>query len=375
MYNNWEGKQERANQARAHAAEMKEKYSAEIEESSKNTKLFDRIAGKICMINTATGESKPIPDGTGTEPAREIITDMDSVEAVMKYVAKNDDTGRVCVLNFASYKNPGGKYLEGSRAQEECLCHESTLYNVLEQKVSYYAENQRMLNRALYTDRALYSPDVLFIHNGVIAKCDVLTCAAPNYRAYGYRNGYTDLTKGTNNLVLKQRIHFLLMIADEMNVSTFIAGAFGCGVFQQDPNVVAKYFHEEAQHLRNVKRIVYAIPTNRGTENFSAFEKMLEEAKKDREIERKEGYQSPWQKAYDRSYRIGFALGMIEKAIELIQNTRRRKLPRLRVQRNAPLLFKKNIFVQKIFFYKKSDILYIEQATGSNEVHGLQGNL
>ena len=37
------------------------------------------------------------------------------------------DNGRTAILNYASYKSPGGFFLEGSPAQEEALCHESIL--------------------------------------------------------------------------------------------------------------------------------------------------------------------------------------------------------------------------------------------------------
>ena len=84
-----------------------------------------------------------------------------SVEAIFNHAA-----GRTAVLNFASYKEPGGKFIDGSRAQEECLCAESYLYNVLKRFQHYYDWNKhRHLDLAMYRNRALYTPNVVFFHN------------------------------------------------------------------------------------------------------------------------------------------------------------------------------------------------------------------
>lgn len=49
---------------------------------------------------------------------------------------------KIAVLNFASYVQPGGEFLTGSIAQEECLCHESFLYNVLSRMTDFYSNKQ-----------------------------------------------------------------------------------------------------------------------------------------------------------------------------------------------------------------------------------------
>ena len=87
------------------------------------------------------------------------------------------DRSKTAILNYASYKHPGGYFLGGSSAQEEVLCHESNLYPILLAfDDTYYAWNRQRLNRALYLDRAIY---VVFEKDN---SRKLATCASPNYR-------------------------------------------------------------------------------------------------------------------------------------------------------------------------------------------------
>ena len=52
-----------------------------------------------------------------------------TVDAIIE--ENNQENGHIVALNFASYKNPGGQFINGSMAQEESLCHASMLYPVL----------------------------------------------------------------------------------------------------------------------------------------------------------------------------------------------------------------------------------------------------
>ena len=72
----------------------------------------------------------------------------------------NKQNGNVTCLNFASAKNPGGGFLNGSQAQEESLARSSTLYPTLLKNEIYYTIN-RQNRSSLYTDHMIYSPKVL----------------------------------------------------------------------------------------------------------------------------------------------------------------------------------------------------------------------
>lgn len=256
LFDNWKGRTGRAETARLHTEEMERQYGLYISRSVMETKVFGPAFSFI-------GE----PGKYRTEIS---VEDCDSVGAVF---AHHGD-GKEAVLNFASYKNPGGMFLNGSRAQEECLCHESTLFNVLRQKKDYYRWNNLHKNRLLYMDRSLYSKDIVFIRNGTAVLCDVITCAAPNINAAKHI-GATELE---NLLALKSRLSFILSVASYNRVDTLILGAFGCGVFGQNAHSVASAFKALLDGDFNgvFRKIVFAIP-KRGTDsNYSDFVSVFE---------------------------------------------------------------------------------------------------
>ena len=110
----WENRDERKERAYLHTKNMAYVFSDHIEQCVRNTKLYDDT-------NTFD-ELNPVL-------TREVsVVDLDTVSAIFRYKRKEK---RTAILNFASYKNAGGMFLQGSSAQEESLCHASFLYNVL----------------------------------------------------------------------------------------------------------------------------------------------------------------------------------------------------------------------------------------------------
>lgn len=249
---NWENKAERAQAAQEHTKLMEERFSHEIQYSAARTSLYVDMP-----VNCRPSAKRKM---------NVAVRDMDSVSAVFSV-----SSGKTAVLNFSSHHFPGGCFLQGSRAQEECLCHESTLYNILSRfKDTFYGCNEA--NRHLYKNRALYTPEVVFLHQGkadiAVRKryCDVITCACPNKRA---AQSYKGVTDEENTAALTSRIRFVLDIAEQENVDTLILGAYGCGVFGQDPIEVASIFKAELE-TRDFRQVVFAIPAG-PNENLKAF--------------------------------------------------------------------------------------------------------
>lgn len=288
MNNNWREKEKRAEQARIHTAQMTQ-YNDQTNLTIGNSKIYSPDSIIVPNISQSNNEisvyDTDFPAAIAERKFFEneiTVHDADSVSAAFYEKFYDKNSGKICILNFASYKNPGGRFIDGSFAQEEALCHASNLYNVLGAFGNYYEENKKNLNKGMYHNRAIYSPEVLFfgehakinlptaIPSGLLmVPFDVLTCAAPNFSV---AKRYGNFTKAENTLALKLRIRFILSILSENQVNTAILGAFGCGVFAQDPYEVATIFKEELQFI-HIPRVVFAIP---GGKNLEAFRKVFE---------------------------------------------------------------------------------------------------
>lgn len=251
MNNNFNSvnKKQRAVIAECHTQQMQKQYSKEIAECIESTVIYDHV--NVCQIpNNNLDIGYRLGDTVSVLFHEELV-------------------GKTALLNFASYRHPGGGFIVGSKAQEEALCHESFLYNVLKSfEDSYYGFNRSHLNNGSYMNRALYSHNVLFIKNNLTKYCDVITCAAPNFSASKQL-----ISKKENQRILRERIRFVLGIAQKEGVDTFIAGSWGCGVFQQDPNEVAKLFIEEAVSIGCTFKLIFALlpPNGKSPDNTTPF--------------------------------------------------------------------------------------------------------
>jgi len=152
--------------------------------------------------------------------------------------------GHIACLNFASAKNPGGGFLNGSMAQEEALACASGLYPCLLRAPDFYERN-RANRSAVYLDLAIFSPRVPFFRNDTGALlpepilASVITAPAPNAGAIARNEpGNLPLVEPA----LKRRAELILKIACAQDVDELVLGAWGCGVFRNSPRVVAGIF-------------------------------------------------------------------------------------------------------------------------------------
>lgn len=174
---------------------------------------------------------------------------------------------RIGVLNFASAKNAGGGFLGGSQAQEESLARSSAIYASLAECPQYYDYHKRQNKSLLYSDHMIYSPEcpVFRLDSGELLAepyaVDFITSPAPNRGALA-RNEPAALAQLEK--VFSRRIRAVLKLAAEQGCDALVLGAWGCGVFGNQPQAVAGWFADqlcaEGEFAHCFRHISFSIP-------------------------------------------------------------------------------------------------------------------
>ena len=222
-----------------------------------------------------------------------VVSGRRSLEAAEHYAKQGK---KVCVLNFASATNPGGGVVNGSSAQEECLCRCTTLYpclNTSDMWNSFYTPH-RIADNPLYNNDCIYTPNICVFKSDTNFpeplkseewwNVDIITCAAPNLRERPSNRmnpnaGSTSaqITSAELEKLLTARILRIFEIAVANKAEVLILGAFGCGAFKNPPELVAKVFKNVMQKfLGYFETIEYAVfHTERELANYEAFAKIM----------------------------------------------------------------------------------------------------
>jgi uncharacterized protein (TIGR02452 family) len=185
-----------------------------------------------------------------------------SLNAILR-LAEEENQDKLMCLNFASAKNPGGGFINGAEAQEESLARTSALYETQLQAENFY-KTHRGMKSCFYTDSMIYSPKVPVFRKdkGELLKkpvlCNFITSAAVN--------------AGVVKQLEPERVHEIfgamdvrmdkmLALALNQGNETLILGAWGCGVFKNDPKEIAELFKKylHGKYKNKFKRVVFAI--------------------------------------------------------------------------------------------------------------------
>lgn len=239
-----------------------------IDEAVRSTRLYDASI------------FQSIPTSRMGAPARITVTGETTIEAIQRLALTAE--GHLGCLNFASARNPGGGFLNGAQAQEESLARSSALYACQLNAPAYYERN-RHHRSTIYLDLAIFSPAVPFFRrdDGELLELPVLasmiTCPAPNAGAVQQN----EAQRVAEILpALAKRAAFVLGIAQTEGVKRLVLGAWGCGVFRNNPTAVAEAFarllRQPGDFAHAFDEVVFAVFDNtQGKAVLNAFQQVL----------------------------------------------------------------------------------------------------
>jgi uncharacterized protein (TIGR02452 family) len=219
--------------------------------------------------------------GSVSKPIRFEVVNGTTFAAARRLVVEQHREDVLC-LNFASAKHPGGGFLTGAQAQEECLARASGLYACLAPLRTMYDTNKRYRS-SLYTDHLIYSPQVPVFRDDddrlqeSAWRVSVLTAPAVNAGAV-LDNEPENIPRIQETML--RRMEKLLSIAVVHGHAALVLGAWGCGVFRNDPASVARWFHYhlfENDTFRNAFDTVVFAVLDHGPElaNLKPFQDMF----------------------------------------------------------------------------------------------------
>ncbi|GAA5029993.1 TIGR02452 family protein [Streptomyces siamensis] len=241
------------------------------------------IGAAVAAARAGTRMHGPEPVEVPAFAPRETVVEV-TAESSLQVARRLTGDDPVAILNFASARNPGGGYLNGAQAQEEALCRASALYTCLAGVREFY-DHHRAHRDPFYTDRVIHSPAVPVFRDDRGALLDApyhagfLTAAAPNAGVVLRR---TPERAAELPGALAVRAERVLETAVAHGYRRLVLGAWGCGVFRNDPAQVADAFHTllgaDGRFAGAFTHVVFGVlDRTRGSVTLGAFERAFAE--------------------------------------------------------------------------------------------------
>ena len=202
----------------------------------------------------------------------DIITKKGYKKPIVKVIPNNSiDTAlsvnkHTAILNMASHKRPGGGVGNGKVAQEECLFRSTNLWNCISKDYYPLAENV-----CLYTKNALIIKDGNYNLLENYIKADFITIPAINLNGKDMPENY--------DLLTENKIKLMFSVAYINNCSNIVLGSWGCGVFKNNPEYIAKKFKSVINDMGSLfDNITFGIinDDNSVDNNYEIFKNILD---------------------------------------------------------------------------------------------------
>jgi uncharacterized protein (TIGR02452 family) len=256
--------------------------SASVNNAKKNTTVFYE-------------DDYPTFNAFKTKETLISVSEDRSFQSAMRLQKENPEA-KIAVMNFASAFHPGGGVAKGSSAQEESLCRTSTLYPLLNRRTlrNTFYKHHYHINTLKASDSLIYTAGVIICKTdddlpkrmpkedwGIV---DVITIAAPhlvqepNIHASSSHRVFFMSDVELFGYHVKRAIHVLTCAAAK-GVDILILGAFGCGAFHNNPEVVAKAYktalNEFPKVFKQIEFAVYCPPEDKT--NYNVFRRILKQ--------------------------------------------------------------------------------------------------
>lgn len=168
-----------------------------------------------------------------------------------------------------------------------------SMLNVKEMWNGFYAPHRNVAD-PIHNDDIIYTPGVVVFKTDTAApvvmpetqwyEVDVITCAAPNLRdnpsnPYNKNDGNRKAKISDRELfeLHEKRLKRILDVAVANADEVVILGAFGCGAFQNKPEIVARaaanVINDYLYMFKNIEFAVYCSPKD--SRNYDAFKREL----------------------------------------------------------------------------------------------------
>jgi uncharacterized protein (TIGR02452 family) len=201
---------------------------------------------------------------TEFETQFEVINET-TLNAVRRLLSEGNE--HIMALNFASAKNPGGGFFSGAQAQEESIARATGLYPCLMKEFHHY-ETHRKMSSCLYTDNMIYSPAVPIFcdeDGDLLEQSQVVSIITSPAVNAGVVRRQEEKNREKILPTMRIRMEKVLALSVERGHKILVLGAWGCGVFQNEPIEIAAIFADflKGKYKNVFEKIVFAVKSDK----------------------------------------------------------------------------------------------------------------
>lgn len=194
------------------------------------------------------------------------VVNLDTVSAIQAYSEDHDSV--ICALNMASNSKPGGGVAYGAKAQEEALFRCSNL------GLSISSRWYPMEDVEVYmSEEVVFFKDKNYKDFKEAYEVSVISCPAVKLEDGKKPKNYKQITE--------EKMKLMLTIPFQHACRRLILGAWGCGVYGNDPNYIAKEFKRllfKGGYRFLYDEVIFAIINDKNSvgSNYEIFKKHLD---------------------------------------------------------------------------------------------------